>query len=189
MTFEVITMNISKILVPIDSSEYSTLALQWGISLAQKYGAQLLLLHVIPRAVEEVSTHGSGAHAHPLIEGTTLPYFSYEEEVRQVQTTRSHLSQPETVLIDYVEKTETELADLVRTHLTDPGSAITKVTVSKPAEEILQVARDEAVDLIVMGTHGRTGLRHVLLGSIAETVVRTAPCPVFTVKATVHGLS
>jgi nucleotide-binding universal stress UspA family protein len=61
--------------------------------------------------------------------------------------------------------------------------------VGKPAEEILQVARDEAVDLIVMGTHGRTGLRHVLLGSIAETVVRTAPCPVFTVKATVHGPS
>ena len=51
------------------------------------------------------------------------------------------------------------------------------------------MARDEAVDLIVMGTHGRTGLRHVLLGSIAETVVRTAPCPVFTVKATVHGPS
>jgi len=51
------------------------------------------------------------------------------------------------------------------------------------------VARDEAVDLIVMGTHGRTGLRHVLLGSIAETVVRTAPCPVFTVKATGHGPS
>ena len=186
MTFEVTTMNISKILVPIDSSEHSTLALQWGISLAQKYGAQLLLLHVIPRAVEEVSAQGPGAHAHPLIEGTTLPYFSYEE-VRQVQTTRSHLSQPETVLIDYVEKTETELADLVHTHLTDPGSAITKVTVGKPAEEILQVARDEAVNLIIMGTHGRTGLRHVLLGSIAETVVRTAPCPVFTVKAMVHG--
>jgi nucleotide-binding universal stress UspA family protein len=93
------------------------------------------------------------------------------------------------VLIDYVEKTETELADLARAHLTDPRSATVKVTVGKPAEEILQVARDEAVDLIVMGTHGRTGLRHVLLGSIAETVVRTAPCPVLTVKATAHGPS
>ena len=185
-------MNINKILVPIDSSDYSTLALQWGISLAQKYGAQLLLLHVIPRAVEEVSTQRPGAslHTYPSMEGTTLlPYFSYEEELRQVLDARGRSSPPDTVLIDYVEKTETELADLVRTHLTDLGSATVKVTVGKPAEEILQVARDEAVDLIVMGTHGRTGLRHVLLGSIAETVVRTAPCPVFTVKATVHGPS
>jgi universal stress protein A len=184
-------MNVNKILVPIDSSDHSALALQWGISLAQKYGAQLLLLHVIPRAVEEVSTQGHGAHLHvdPPMEGTTLPYFSYEEELRQGLAARSRLSPPETVLIDYVEKTETELADLVRSHLADPESATAKVTVGKPAEEILQVARDEAVDLIVMGTHGRTGLRHVLLGSIAETVVRTAPCPVFTVKATAHDPS
>ena len=177
-------MNVNKILVPIDSSDHSALALQWGISLAQKYGAQLLLLHVIPKAVEEVSTQGAGVypHVYPPMEGTTLPYFSYEEEVRQGLAARGRLSPPETVLINYIEKTETELADLVRTHLLDPESATAKVTVGKPAEEILQVARDEAVDLIVMGTHGRTGLRHVLLGSIAETVVRTAPCPVLTVR-------
>jgi nucleotide-binding universal stress UspA family protein len=184
-------MNVNKILVPIDSSDHSTLALQWGISLAQKYGAQLLLLHVIAKAVEEVFTQRPEEyiHAYPPVEGTTLSYFSYEEELRQGLDARSRLSPPETVLMDYVEKTETELTDLVRTHLTDPGSATVKVTVGKPAEEIVQVARDEAVDLIVMGTHGRTGLRHVLLGSIAETVVRTAPCPVFTVKATGHGPS
>ena len=77
-------MNVNKILVPIDSSDHSTLALQWGMSLAQKYGAQLLLLHVISRAVEEVSTQGAGAYLHvdPPMEGTTLPYFSYEEELR-----------------------------------------------------------------------------------------------------------
>src|SRR4029453_1480341 len=69
-------MNVNKILVPLDSSDHSALALQLGISLAQKYGAQLLLLHVIPRAVEEVATQGHGAHLHvdPPMEGTTLPY-------------------------------------------------------------------------------------------------------------------
>jgi Universal stress protein family len=45
------------------------------------------------------------------------------------------------------------------------------------------------VAVIVMGTHGRTGLRHILLGSVAETMVRTAPCPVFTVKAPVQRAS
>jgi nucleotide-binding universal stress UspA family protein len=48
--------------------------------------------------------------------------------------------------------------------------------------EILRVAHEEKADLIVMGTHGRTGVRHLLLGSVAEAVTRLAPCPVFTVR-------
>jgi universal stress protein A len=61
--------------------------------------------------------------------------------------------------------------------------------VGKPAEEILQVAGDEGVDLIIIGTHGRTGLHHILPGSVAETMVRTAPCPVFAVKAPAQSAS
>jgi nucleotide-binding universal stress UspA family protein len=53
----------------------------------------------------------------------------------------------------------------------------------EPATEILKVARDRHCDLIVMGTHGRTGLRHLLMGSIAEKVVRKADCPVLTARA------
>lgn len=48
-------------------------------------------------------------------------------------------------------------------------------------DEIVRFAKSENFDLIVMGTHGRTGLKHALLGSISEKVVRTAPCPVLTV--------
>ena len=51
-----------------------------------------------------------------------------------------------------------------------------------PFTELLALARDKVFDLIVMGTHGRTGFRHALLGSIAEKLVRTAPCPVLTVR-------
>lgn len=50
------------------------------------------------------------------------------------------------------------------------------------AVELVELARTEGFDLIVMGTHGRTGLKHVLMGSVAERVLRTAPCPVLTVK-------
>jgi nucleotide-binding universal stress UspA family protein len=53
--------------------------------------------------------------------------------------------------------------------------------------EILRVAQESACDLIVMGTHGRTGLVRLLLGSVAEQVVRKAPCPVLTVKAPCAG--
>jgi nucleotide-binding universal stress UspA family protein len=52
-----------------------------------------------------------------------------------------------------------------------------------PFVEIEKVASDRKADLIVMGTHGRTGLAHLMLGSTAERVVRLAPCPVLTVKA------
>ena len=52
--------------------------------------------------------------------------------------------------------------------------------------EIVRVARERNVDLIVMGTHGRTGLKHALLGSVAEKVVRKAPCPVLTVRLAGH---
>lgn len=54
--------------------------------------------------------------------------------------------------------------------------------------EILRVAEHEQCDLIVMGTHGRTGLRHVLLGSVAERVVRQASCPVVTIRSPMRGL-
>ena len=52
-----------------------------------------------------------------------------------------------------------------------------------PAEEIVKAATDCGCDLIVMGTHGRTGLGRLLMGSVAEEVMRTAPCPVLTLKA------
>ena len=51
-----------------------------------------------------------------------------------------------------------------------------------PAEAILELAHEEPIELIVMGTHGRTGLKRVVMGSVAEAVVRRAPCPVLTVK-------
>ena len=55
-----------------------------------------------------------------------------------------------------------------------------------PAETITDYARNTPVDLIVMGTHGRTGVSHLLMGSVAERVVRTAPCPVLTVRHPEH---
>lgn len=51
-----------------------------------------------------------------------------------------------------------------------------------PAESIVQFAEQEQIDLIVLGTHGRTGLDRLLMGSVAEVVVRKAPCPVLTIK-------
>jgi nucleotide-binding universal stress UspA family protein len=67
----------------------------------------------------------------------------------------------------------------------EPGPQIRaerRVEEGDPIDEILHFAAENHVDLIVMGTHGRTGLRRLLMGSVAEQVVRKAPCPVLTVK-------
>lgn len=55
-----------------------------------------------------------------------------------------------------------------------------------PKVEIIRYAREHDIDLIVISTHGRTGLAHVLMGSVAENVVRTAPCPVLTIRPEGH---
>ena len=59
-----------------------------------------------------------------------------------------------------------------------PGSA----EITKPAEVILRFAQEEHVDIIVLGTHGRSGLSHLLMGSVAESVIRHADCPVVTIR-------
>jgi nucleotide-binding universal stress UspA family protein len=65
---------------------------------------------------------------------------------------------------------------------TDRGARATVEISDRPADTITRYAKHEQIDLIVMGTHGRTGVTHMLTGSVAENVVRTAPCPVLTVR-------
>jgi nucleotide-binding universal stress UspA family protein len=72
------------------------------------------------------------------------------------------------------------LADV---HPTDPMvPSVHRLLSGEPADAIVKIAESEGADLIVMGTHGRTGLTRLLMGSVAEAVVRKAPCPVLTVK-------
>jgi len=60
------------------------------------------------------------------------------------------------------------------------------VVEGSPKVEIIAYARKHDIDLIVLSTHGRTGLTHVIMGSVAESVVRTAPCPVLTMRPDGH---
>ena len=143
-------MQLKQILIPIDFSDYSDQALRWGVSLAQKYGAKLLLLHVIPEVLEEVSARESAG---------------------------------EQLVIDLTAEVEAQLHEIARQGLKEGVAVDVRVADGEPADAILRMARQEKVDLIVMGTHGRTGLSHLLLGSTAEAVVRAAACPVFTVRA------
>ncbi len=75
-----------------------------------------------------------------------------------------------------------KLAESVPKEIVGDIDVETIITVGIPAQEIVNAADDNEVDVIVMGTHGRTGITHVVMGSVAENVVRKAICPVLTVR-------
>ncbi|MBI5774259.1 MAG: universal stress protein [Verrucomicrobia bacterium] len=75
-----------------------------------------------------------------------------------------------------------ELQALVQQEIADRLPVLTVIRTGQPANEIVEAARKAQADLIVIATHGHTGLKHVFLGSTAESVVRHAPCPVLTVR-------
>ena len=89
----------------------------------------------------------------------------------------------ETELAETVQK---QLAGLIEQEIAGRVSATALVRIGRPTEEILLTAREQELDLIIISTHGHTGLKHVLLGSTAEHVVRRAPCPVLTVREHEH---
>lgn len=80
---------------------------------------------------------------------------------------------------------EPSLARLIARCQAEGIVATSEVSRDTPASAIVRAASDRAADLIVIGTHGRTGIAHLILGSVAEHVVRTAPCPVLTVRGPV----
>jgi len=86
---------------------------------------------------------------------------------------------------DYYEKQKKyaneELSVLPEKIINHTGSVIRNVREGQPFMEIMHYAKENTIDMIVMGTHGRSGLAHLIMGSVAENVVRRSPCPVLTV--------
>lgn len=88
----------------------------------------------------------------------------------------------ETILRDTSERAKEELRELIEKHFSGLRSVIPVVRRGEAAREINRFALDEGVDLIVIATHGRTGLAHILMGSVAEKVVRQSRVPVLSIK-------
>ena len=87
-----------------------------------------------------------------------------------------------TLLEDLEQQATSDLAQVLAKEA--EVTVVRRVVVGIPYRRIVEVAADEKVDLIVMATHGRTGFSHLFMGSVAEKVVRTAPCPVVTIRPT-----
>jgi universal stress protein A len=147
---------LQKILVPTDLSACSSQALAQAQEFASVFGASIDLLYVwsAPALVAPESViTGVGINKQPLLD--------WVRESATAQLTKF--------------ESEAKLAGIaVRSSVCEAGD---------PATAIVERAASGKYDLLVLGTHGRTGLSHVLMGSVAEKVVRRAPCPVLTVRA------
>lgn len=150
---------MNKILVPADYSDASRRALDYALFLAERFDAQVEVLHVweMPAYVRPdlvLWEEGTEEHRKPL------------HEVAGQRATR-------------------EMDEFLRP-LTEPARRrITEhLRSGDPIDTILDVASSGSADLIVMGTHGRSGVSHLVLGSVAEKIVRRASCPVLTLRIT-----
>jgi len=145
---------IKHILVATDFSEAADTALGYGRELATRFGATLHVLHV----AENVYFTAFGAETY----ASLAP--DLQRDIEDAAQRRLHEA-----VVD-----------------SDGSGAATVpavVTSGSPASAILDYARDHEIELIIMGTHGRGVVPHLLMGSVAERVVRLAPCPVLTVRS------
>lgn len=139
------------ILFATDFSESSDFAFQYAYSLAKKFNARLLLLHVISEPVD--------------LRGFYVPHISFEKLEEEISAGAQKM-----------------MEKFCRDHVRDYPNYETFIIPGIPFDEIIKKAVERSVDLIVMGTHGRTGLDHMLFGSTAEKVVRKSSVPVMTIR-------
>jgi nucleotide-binding universal stress UspA family protein len=151
-------MKIKKILVPIDFSEFSDKALDFALLIAEQFGAALEIVHAVVLFQDDIDEE------QRLLE--------YEEQLkRKEKRIRNSME-------DNRQKVKSK-GIRVKSQILRGISA---------ADVILDYLNDHVFDMVIMGTHGRTGLKHLLHGSVAEKVVRLSPAPVLTVHRSVKDL-
>ncbi len=149
-------MPTKKILLCTDFSDNSIPAQELAIEYAKIFDAELMILHVVGMFLP----NGPGWQG-----GVPLDLAGVETHIREACKARLEA-----------------MADRIRLQI--PGVTTFARPGVPPAREVVRFAEERHIDLIVMGTHGWTGFRHLILGSTAENVVRTAKCPVLTVRST-----
>lgn len=119
----------------------------------------------------------------------------FDAELHLLHTLEVHLTSTPNFLMGldlprYVKESsaaaEKSLAGILDPKWSTGRTVIHALVEGSPKVEIITYARKHNIDLIVLSTHGRTGLSHVIMGSVAESIVRTAPCPVLTVRSEGH---
>ncbi len=147
---------IQRIVVPIDLSDCAESVVEHALRVAKPLGAALHLVHAIERP--------AGLSRKVLVEGDDGEMKSLDISLHDAAANR--------------------LPRYVRQAREAGVEADSRIVEGAPAQVVLQLAKELPADLIVMGTHGRTGLQRLVVGSVAESVLRRADVPVLTVRAT-----
>jgi universal stress protein A len=148
-------IELRRILAPTDFSDHSNHALRYAVSLAERLGATLHLLHVLPEVVTPVGPE-------PMLLPSVPAEYYAETEKASLET----------------------LEKVLKPEWGHPPSVQSVVRWGDTVATIVSYAQEIEADLIVVATHGRSGLSHMLMGSVAERIVREAACPVLTVRDT-----
>ena len=157
-------IEIQRILVPIDFSIYATQALEYAKTLAEQMNAEIELVHVVESSPYEVYQKIGFVHSVPIYErgGTTPPR-----------------SDQQYIIHDVLEETRNQMMAMVSEKL----KCRVEARHGHVVEELLAEIDKFKPDLVVMCTHGWTGLKHLVLGSVVEKLVRLSPAPVLTFRA------
>jgi len=155
-------MEIEKILAPTDLSELSAKGVEYAAELGAKLGAEVILWHAV--RTEEFTS------------------------LARMLEDRPEPTQIDRQLVYLLDRHREKLHEFARRHLAKtPGLSFSEVVeMSEPQNSIANWANANGVDLIVMATHGRSGLSRALMGSVTEKVLRQALCPVLSVPVHVH---
>jgi universal stress protein A len=146
---------LKKILVPVDYSDCSRVAMEYALFLAKRFDAEVEVLHVV-----EMPLHGE------------------EQTVVRPDTGKEQLLSE--LLMQEAVKTETEFFAPFARDATIPIER--RLLKGRPGKVIVEAATQRGADLIVMGTHGRSGFERLIMGSVTERVLRSAHCPVVVVR-------
>ena len=146
-----------KILCPTDFSDPSLNGLRMAQKLAAQSAAEIIVLNV-----------------HKALPALPTPRLEASDITFDISAYQDHVA---------ADARET-LATFCDSVFDDETTVRLEIRMGRPAEEILHFAEEEGVDAIVVSTHGRTGLAHIMFGSVAEKIVRRAKCPVLTVRGT-----
>jgi len=149
-------INIRTVLCPVDYSIYSEKALNYAIEISLKFQAKLYLLHVL--------------------------------DIRFLDANNPELPTLHTANItnETIDALKSRLLKSVTEEIKGKISVEAIVIQGIPFTEIIKASKEYNVDLIIIGTHGRTGLAHIIMGSVAEKIVRKAPCPVLSIRHPEH---
>jgi nucleotide-binding universal stress UspA family protein len=150
---------IRKILAPTDLSELSREGVRYALAAARDLDAEVTIYHVV--TADEMRKLGDRLKGHAFPTGG-FPNFL-----------KSYMHTYKATLAQFVEQNFSDLVPLVK--------ADEKVELGSPDRNIVERAKTDGVDLIIMATHGRDGLSRMFMGSVTEQVIRNAPCPVLAI--------